>query len=141
MAIRTGTIPCLKSFLKFEPDLDETYIRGICQSGKISEHHCVRRDGVSLEIELSASLITNPTTQAFSLILRDVTARKLAEKALQDSEERYMLAVNGANDGLWDWNLMNDQIYYSPRWKAMLGYADGEINPTPEHWFRSHPFR
>ena len=50
------------------------------------------------------------------------------------SEERYALAVEGANDGLWDWNLKNNQIYFSNRWKAMLGYADDEIATTLDEW-------
>lgn len=60
--------------------------------------------------------------------------------ALRESEERYSLAVLGANDGLWDWNLQSGEIYYSSRWKAMLGFSDLEITSKPDEWFnRIHP--
>ena len=65
---------------------------------------------------------------------------QLQEASLRESEERYALAAQGANDGLWDWRPLTRQLYLSPRWKEMLGYNDTEIRPDLEDWFnRIHP--
>ena len=51
--------------------------------------------------------------------LIDMTDRRRTEHALRESEERYALAARGANDGLWDWDLVANRVYLSPRWKAI----------------------
>ena len=58
------------------------------------------------------------------------------EKNLRDSQERYDLAVRGAHDGLWDWDIKHNEIYYSPRWKSMLGFKDDEIGKGPDEWLK-----
>ncbi|MEO7794391.1 MAG: EAL domain-containing protein, partial [Thermoanaerobaculia bacterium] len=71
---------------------------------------------------------------------QDISERRKAEEALRASEERYTLAVRGANDGIWDWDLATDEIYYSNRWKSMLGLEEEEVPQAPESWFsRVHP--
>ena len=50
------------------------------------------------------------------------------------------LALQGANDGLWDWDVRADKLYFSPRWKAMIGYPEAEIGDAPGEWLgRVHP--
>jgi diguanylate cyclase (GGDEF)-like protein/PAS domain S-box-containing protein len=73
-------------------------------------------------------------------VVRDISMAKQSEVALRESEERFALAARGANDGLWDWDLRLNQIYYSPRWKAMLGYEEHAIGNTLDEWLRRvHP--
>jgi len=59
---------------------------------------------------------------------------------LKSSEERYALAAAGSNDGLWDWDVVRNRVYFSPRWKAMLGLGDDEVGTTLLDWLnRVHP--
>ena len=57
-----------------------------------------------------------------------------ARSSLRQSEERFQVAVRGANDGLWEWDLASDALTLSPRWKAMLGYTAEEFPDRREAW-------
>ncbi|MBI4787143.1 MAG: PAS domain S-box protein [Chloroflexi bacterium] len=83
----------------------------------------------------------------YRLFIRTLTAqqqasRQLAQTArmLREREERLALVIAGTDDGVWDWDLKTDAVYFSPRWKSMLGYADHEIANRFEEWRRLiHP--
>lgn len=72
--------------------------------------------------------------------LIDISDRKAAEAALRESEERFNLAVSGTNDGLWDWDLRSNRIYFSPVWMQLIGYKQDELPPNFSTWSeRVHP--
>lgn len=76
----------------------------------------------------------------FNEFMAVMAARRRSEQALRDSEERFSLAVRGANDGIWDWDVHRNRIYFSSRWKQMLGYQDHELGDDPTEWLaRLHP--
>jgi diguanylate cyclase (GGDEF)-like protein/PAS domain S-box-containing protein len=66
---------------------------------------------------------------------QELFERRKVEEALRQSDERYALAVRGASDGLWDWDLKTGRVYFSPRWKSMLGYQENEISSNLNEWF------
>ncbi|QPD04822.1 MAG: putative Histidine kinase [Candidatus Nitrospira kreftii] len=71
---------------------------------------------------------------------RNRRLRAEAEDALRQSEDRFRAAVQGANEGIWDWNLTTNEAYLSPRWKAILGYEDHEVSNAYKEWeSRLHP--
>ena len=99
------------------------------------------RDGHKVPVKVLGSPIELGDRQlgVFALYM-DIAERKRAEEALRRSEERYALAARGANDGLWDWDLERNEIYFSARWASMIGYEENEVSNDPQEWFsRVHP--
>jgi PAS domain S-box-containing protein len=93
-------------------------------------------EDVVTALELGADdYITKPIDfpVAFARIRTHLARRRLEEGA-RVSEERHAL-VSGFLDGLWDWRPATNQIYFSPRWKAILGYTDDEIRDHIDEWF------
>ena len=102
----------------------------------------IRKDGSTYPVEILSDLVTDSDGEPIGIvsISRDITEKKEWEEALRASEERYALALRGANDGIWDWDLIDDRIAFSHRWKEMLGFEEHEISNDPVEWFsRVHP--
>ena len=130
----------------FHPDSHVRLREGMARLGagdaRLSiEDRIRRRDGVVTNILASAMLLDDDAgAPLLVLTMRDITRRSTAEASLRESEERLRLAFDGAQEGVWDWNLETGTVVYSPRWKQMLGYEEHEIEPHVREWERLlHP--
>ncbi|MBN2007450.1 MAG: PAS domain S-box protein, partial [Anaerolineae bacterium] len=104
------------------------------------EQKLLRLDGSVIDVEVTTARLDYQGQPALQTLVRDITARKQSEAALRQSEARWQFALEGAGDGVWDWNVQTNQIYFSPQWKAMLGYASHEISDVLDEWLsRIHP--
>lgn len=72
--------------------------------------------------------------ELFAQVFANAIARASGDRALRESRERFALAVDGVSDGLWDWSIPSDRIYFSSRWKGMLGYEEHEVENTFAAW-------
>ncbi len=102
----------------------------------------LRKDGSTLPIYLILQKITlDDGVPCLVAISRNISEQKRIEQQLRDSELRFSLALRATNEGIWDWDIVNHHLYFSPRWKTMLGYSEEEtIPPTIESFLNFlHP--
>ncbi len=130
--------------LYINPQRRQEFLERIQTTGTLNnfESQIRRKDGSIIWISENTRAVTDNTGQIlyFEGFVEDITERKQAEVTLRRSEERYALAIQGANDGLWDWNLSTQEIYYSPRWKTLLGFESEDLPDTFKSWSdRIHP--
>ncbi|MBI1784706.1 EAL domain-containing protein, partial [Candidatus Sumerlaeota bacterium] len=112
------------------------------EGGRFHTNENLTKDGRAIICEWYNSLLMDHEGKPLgvTVLAQDVTERVRAVELLKESEERYALAMRGANDGLWDWNLLTNEIHFSPRWKSLIGYLEHEVGTDPEEWLgRIHP--
>ncbi|MGC9524145.1 MAG: PAS domain S-box protein [Limnospira sp.] len=116
--------------------IDGTEDRQICSNRNAT------KNGQILHCEWYNSACRDEAGNLISILSlgQDITERTRVQEALRQSEERWQLALRGNNDGIWDWNVETDAVFFSARWKEMLGYAEHEIINQLEEWEkRVHP--
>ncbi|NET36111.1 MAG: response regulator [Cyanothece sp. SIO1E1] len=127
-----------------DPNRRAEFIASIEQAGFVAGFvsQVYRQDGSIIWVAENARAVHDAESRLlyYEGTVEDITERKQAEDALRESEARFALAAEGASDGIWVWYIHNQQTYFSPRWKALLGYADHEINSSFDVWKQSlHP--
>ena len=99
-------------------------------------------DGTHRWLESHAVPLRDDSGQVTSLlaVTLDMSSSRQAQLALQDSESRWRFAIEGSGDGLWDWDIPAGRVFFSARWKTMLGFSEADIGNTLEEWSaRVHP--
>ncbi|MBC7472774.1 MAG: EAL domain-containing protein [Candidatus Sericytochromatia bacterium] len=102
-----------------------------------SEYSALKKDLTLFPVLIYYSPVFNKEhiISGVRAVIVDISKLRSTEKALKDSEERYSLTFKSINDGFWDWNIITNEMYFSPRWKYMLGYEDHEIINSLDQWF------
>lgn len=123
------------------PDITNSWntIHDTCLFGEI---RLKSSDYSEKEVEYRMSPIRDKDNkiQGSVLAFQDITARKLIENELYRSQERLSLVLKGSNDGIWDYSLETGEIYFSPRWKEMLGFNEQEFEDSFTAWQKQiHP--
>ena len=86
------------------------------------------------------STITKKTKDLHELNKNLENIVKLRTKELKEQKDRYQFAIDGSNDGIWDWHIDTNEVYFSPKWKEIIGYKDDEFPNKYEEWEkRVHP--
>lgn len=109
--------------------LRENLMNAIGEDIKTFEVRIRRKDGSIRYLQMSIRLSFNER-KAITFIYGtslDVTTQRLMQEQLRKSEERFQLAMQGINDGIWDWNISEGSIYLSPRYKEIIGFQDHEL--------------
>ena len=100
--------------------------------GSVREMVARRKDGSEFPVELAISELKHDGRSLFIGVVRDITDRKAAEEQLQESQERYALAIRGAGEGIFDWDVTSDQLYISNQIRELTGLSDSYIKA--EDW-------
>ena len=108
----------------------------LLKNGKVSlrEVRITTSSGRIIQNLFTGAILDDLNKKSFLTVTIDVTGQKQAEDNLKEAEKRFSLALEGAEMGLWDWDMINNKVYFSKLWKSMLGYDENEIENSFEGW-------
>lgn len=119
----------------------ENLASGNGSSLRIEQFHA-RKDGKFFWADICCTSVMHAQQQRPELLcfVSNIDDRRHWEKTLQESEERWKLALEAAGDGVWDWDISQDTVIFSDRYKQMYGFSDDDIAAREEAWVkRIHP--
>ncbi|MFZ4522667.1 MAG: PAS domain S-box protein [Bacteroidales bacterium] len=95
-----------------------------------------KKDGTLYPEELTITPVFDQEQKinSYIAISIDLTEKKVMERALRESEARWNFALEGSGDGVWDWNIVSNQVFFSRQWKFMLGFGENELSGTADEW-------
>ncbi|HSW62611.1 MAG TPA: PAS domain-containing protein [Dissulfurispiraceae bacterium] len=107
-------------------------------------NHLVLQGAIAFIVSAAGALAVNIFLRYPGVLRREVDQRtrelEASRAALHESEQRWQFALEGAGDGVWDWNVKTNEVYFSRQWEKMLGYEEHEIGCTLAEWdSRVHP--
>lgn len=124
----------------------DDYMRAYAETGRARiigsgrQLRARRRDGSEFPVELTLSEVVLPDQRLYTGILRDVSARAEAERALRESEERLQRSQTFAHIGTWEWNIVTGDLYWSDRIGPLFGHPPGELQTSYENFVGAiHP--
>ncbi|OLP20144.1 hypothetical protein BST81_01540 [Leptolyngbya sp. 'hensonii'] len=135
-ALSTGELQTYEQQVQIGDRLQDEEVR-VIKSGEDEVLFIIR----DVSKQQAAMRARDQAERALQQLNQELEARvEQRTAALWESEERWHLALQGSNDGIWDWNLKTNQMFFSSRWKTMRGFTEDDIGPDPEEWSsRIHP--
>jgi len=111
-------------------------VKGDCKHHM--EYRIIRPDGGIRWIDCEADQVLDENGEPIKLrgVIQDITLRKINELQLRESEERFELVLTVANDGIWDWHLKDDIVFFDERYYTMAGYEPNEFPGRYEEWIK-----
>ena len=135
--------PISQFFQKEDSNVLFFFLKRIFETGGLQtcDVRVVKQDGTPCWLHLVATAAQGADgAPEGRIVLTDITGLIDAESGRREKGERWKLALEGAGDGVWDWNIQTGEVVYSKRWKEMLGFSESEIGSSLDEWSkRVHP--
>jgi PAS domain S-box-containing protein len=119
---------------------ENNFIIKLMSEPRIFETIHKRKDGSCIDVQIITKKIIFEGIESLYASSRDISYLKAKERELKENQFRWQFAVDGSGDGLWDWKIKTNEVYFSPQWKNMLGFEVDEIKDSLQEWeSRVHP--